>query len=164
MEELYKLAEQLVNIAKDKGIKLSMAESCTGGMVATAITSVAGSSAMFDCGFVTYSYEAKEKILGVKKQTLQNYGAVSSECVVEMCIGALQKSGADIAVSISGIAGPSGGLPNKPVGTVFFAVSQNIESKIQTPTTSVKIFSGNRDEVRIKSSIYALTLLRDNIL
>ena len=98
---------------------LVTAESCTGGWIAQAITGVAGSSAWFDCGMVAYSYEAKQALLGVRPQTLEVHGAVSRETVIEMVSGALVNSGASVAVAVTGIAGPGGGSPDKPVGTVW---------------------------------------------
>lgn len=100
---------------------LSLAESCTGGMVSSVITEIAGSSAWFDCGFVTYSNAAKQKMLGVSAATIEQYGAVSEQTALEMAMGAINHSQANIAGSITGIAGPSGGTINKPVGTVCFA-------------------------------------------
>ncbi len=109
---------------KAHGFKLAIAESCTGGMVSQAITSVAGSSAWFDCSFVTYSNHAKIQMLGVLPQTLAQFGAVSEEVAVEMALGALKHSDAHIAGSITGIVGPDGGTAQKPVGTVCFAWAQ----------------------------------------
>lgn len=100
---------------------LSLAESCTGGMASSVITEIAGSSAWFDCGFVTYSNAAKQKMLGVSATTIEQYGAVSEQTALEMALGAINHSQANIAGSITGIAGPSGGAINKPVGTVCFA-------------------------------------------
>jgi nicotinamide-nucleotide amidase len=100
---------------------LVTAESCTGGWIAKAVTDIAGSSAWFDCGLVAYSYEAKQALLGVRPQTLETHGAVSRETVVEMVSGALVHSGGTIAVAVTGIAGPGGGIEDKPVGTVWVA-------------------------------------------
>ena len=103
------LAEQLVNIAKEKKLTVATAESCTGGMISSAITSISGSSAIFGYGFVVYANEAKEKLLGVEHTTLVKHGAVSEETAKEMAKGALKSSGAELAVAVTGIAGPTGG-------------------------------------------------------
>jgi len=121
MANLTTLATELGALLKAHGYMLALAESCTGGMVAEVITSVAGSSAWFDRGFVTYSNQAKIDMLGVSEQTLENLGAVSEQVAVEMAFGALKHSQAHIAGSITGIAGPDGGTADKPVGTVCFA-------------------------------------------
>ena len=115
------MAEALVNELTASGKAVATAESCSGGWVAKAITDIAGSSAVFGYGIVTYSNGAKESIIGVQNKTLDEYGAVSAEVVEEMARGTLGLSGADIAVAVSGVAGPDGGTEEKPVGTVWFA-------------------------------------------
>ncbi len=150
--ELFKLAEQLGRFLKVNGKKITTAESCTGGWIAQAITEVPGSSAWFDRGFVTYSNAAKVQMLGVSQETLDNYGAVSAEIATEMAAGALAHSEADMAVAVTGIAGPDGGALEKPVGTVFIAwADKNGKSRV------VKMqFSGNRREIRaqtVKSAV-----------
>jgi nicotinamide-nucleotide amidase len=115
------LAAQVGELLKSHGLMLATAESCTGGGVAQAITEVAGSSAWFERGFITYSNLAKQQMLGVRENTLRQYGAVSEMTVREMVAGALQHSAAQVALAVSGIAGPGGGTPDKPVGTVWFA-------------------------------------------
>ena len=115
------LAERLVKEAIAKGVMIATAESCTGGLVSGAITSIAGSSAMFDRGFVTYSNDAKAELLGVSPDLIKNYGAVSAEVATAMAEGALAHSKATLSVAISGIAGPGGGSVEKPVGLVHFA-------------------------------------------
>jgi nicotinamide-nucleotide amidase len=143
-QNLEQLAAQLGAILKEKRYYLALAESCTGGMVAQAITSVAGSSAWFDCGFVTYSNQAKMDMLGISAQTLEKYGAVSEETATEMALGCLKNSQAQIAGSITGIAGPDGGTADKPVGTVWLAwVGNNLPLK-----TKVYVFAGNRQQIR----------------
>src|SRR6185437_15821372 len=122
-KELFALSERIGQRLKAAGSRLATAESCTGGWVAKACTDVAGSSQWFECGFVTYSNAAKVRDLGVSEATLASHGAVSEPTVREMAAGAVRVSGADIAVAISGIAGPDGGTPGKPVGTVWFAVA-----------------------------------------
>jgi len=114
-------AEAVAEILLARGQTMVTAESCTGGWVAKTLTDIAGSSAWFECGVVAYSYEAKEALLGVQPQTLERTGAVSQETVVEMVSGALARFGASVAVAVTGIAGPSGGTPGKPVGTVWIA-------------------------------------------
>ncbi|MDH5377018.1 MAG: nicotinamide-nucleotide amidase [Gammaproteobacteria bacterium] len=134
---------------------LATAESCTGGWIAKACTDVPGSSSWFDRGFVTYSNEAKQEMLGVREQTLNEFGAVSSETVSEMALGTIERSKADMAVSVSGIAGPGGGSVSKPVGTVFMAIAQR--------DGSLKVFEchfeGDRDSVRLQTVEKAITEL-----
>ncbi|HEY9101890.1 nicotinamide-nucleotide amidohydrolase family protein, partial [Chitinimonas sp.] len=117
------LAEQLGKALLARGWRVTAAESCTGGGIASAITDIAGSSGWFDMGWVTYSNEAKQRLLGVAPTTLAEHGAVSEPVVREMALGALQAAGADLAVAVSGVAGPSGGTPAKPVGTVCLAIA-----------------------------------------
>ena len=118
-EKLTKLADEVYKALKQTGKTLSTAESCTGGMIGQYLTAVPGISDYYGYGFITYSNQAKITLLGVNGETLKNYGAVSSETVCEMAEGALKVSGADIAVSVSGIAGPGGGTKEKPVGLVY---------------------------------------------
>lgn len=117
--ELKELAEQIASAALRQRLMLVTAESCTGGWIAKTLTDLAGSSAWFDAGVVTYSYEAKEALLGVNPRTLERTGAVSEETALEMVSGALARFGAGMAVAVTGIAGPSGGTAEKPVGTVW---------------------------------------------
>ena len=114
--ELYALAAGIATIFSDRGATLVAAESCTGGWIAKTLTDIAGSSQWFECGVVVYSYEAKEALLGVRPETLEHQGAVSKETVTEMVAGALARFGATVAVAVTGIAGPSGGTVDKPVG------------------------------------------------
>ncbi len=116
-----RLAADLGRALEARGWTVATAESCTGGMIGAAITDVAGSSGWFDCGFVTYSNEAKIEMLGVRSETLASSGAVSDATAREMAAGALARSGADLAVAVTGIAGPAGGSPEKPVGLVWLA-------------------------------------------
>ena len=139
--------------------KVTFAESCTGGLLAKIITEVPGSSECFDCGFVTYSNEQKTKCLGVNKETLEEFGAVSKQTALEMCKGAKEKAGADIAVGITGIAGPGGGTPEKPVGLVYVGVcTDEIHGVVKLN------LAGSRDIVRERTSLYALDLVRRSIL
>lgn len=142
------LAEQLTQ----RGWMLATAESCTGGWIAKCCTDMAGSSAWFDRGFITYSNAAKQDMLGVRAETLAQYGAVSEAVVAEMATGALRHSQAHIAVAVSGIAGPSGGSPEKPVGTVCFAWAMR-NGEVLTKTCQ---FAGDREAVRWQSVVFAL--------
>lgn len=120
----YPLSRQLGLILKEKGMKLAVTESCTGGGFCRVITRVPGSSSWFERGFITYSDSAKEELLEIDPQLIKREGAVSETVAREMAVGALKRSHADIALSITGIAGPSGGIPDKPVGTVWFGIAK----------------------------------------
>lgn len=158
--ELMQLSERVGLALKARGATVTTAESCTGGWVAKAITDIAGSSAWFERGFVTYSNEAKSQMIGVREETLVQHGAVSEPVVVEMAIGALKAARAHFAVSISGIAGPDGGSEDKPVGTVWFAFA----SASGEGVTRRECFSGNRDAVRRQATAYALQTLWQQFL
>ncbi|HHQ9109075.1 TPA: nicotinamide-nucleotide amidase [Escherichia coli] len=158
--ELMQLSEQVGQALKVRGATVTTAESCTGGWVAKVITDIAGSSAWFERGFVTYSNEAKAQMIGVREETLAQHGAVSEPVVVEMAIGALKAARADYAVSISGIAGPDGGNEEKPVGTVWFAFATARGEGI----TRRECFSGDRDAVRRQATAYALQTLWQQFL
>ena len=145
------LAKQVGEALQAHGMTLVTAESCTGGGVAQAITRISGSSAWFDRGFVTYSNSSKEEMLGVTPETLEQYGAVSEATVREMALGALEYSRAQVAVSVSGVAGPTGGTPEKPVGMVWFAWASK-----GTVQAECHHFPGDRDGVRAKSVEIAL--------
>jgi PncC family amidohydrolase len=147
---------QIGNLLRQRGLKLAVAESCTGGLIGHRITNVPGSSDYFNGGVIAYAYEAKVKLLGVSWDTLKAYGAVSRETVLEMAAGARQNLEADIAVSASGIAGPGGGLPNKPVGTVWIGLAAP-----QGKWARVFCFPGNREQNKAAASEAALTLLLD---
>jgi len=136
---------------KERGLVLACAESCTGGWVAQTVTAVAGSSAWFDRGFVTYSNQAKQDMLGVPAQTLEQYGAVSEETAHAMVVGALTHSLAQVALSITGIAGPTGGTPEKPVGLVCFGWAKG--EAVQTESVR---FDGDREAVRRQAVIHVL--------
>jgi len=135
-----------------RGRRVTVAESCTGGLVAGAITAVAGSSDWFDMGFVTYSNDAKVALLGVPESVLAAHGAVSEETARAMAAGALAKSGADLAAAVTGIAGPSGGTPAKPVGTVCFAWA----AKGGAVESATRHFDGDRAAVRAESVNFVL--------
>ncbi len=152
MDHLATLAAELGALLKARGLVLALAESCTGGMAAQAVTSISGSSGWFDRGFVTYSNAAKIQMLGVSAETLKKFGAVSEQTACEMAEGALRHSQAHIACSITGIAGPDGGTADKPVGTVCFAwVSSDTP-----PVSATYHFDGSRQRVRIQSAATAL--------
>lgn len=138
-----------------RAAKLSLvtAESCTGGWIAKTLTDVAGSSEWFDCGVAAYSYEAKQALLGVRPETLTEHGAVSRETVLEMVAGALVHAGAGIAVAVTGIAGPAGGTPDKPVGTVWIAWKR----RGGYPVAQMFRFAGDRDSVRRQTVAAALS-------
>lgn len=131
---------------------LAVAESCTGGWLAKVCTDLPGSSVWFERGFVTYSNQAKQQMLGVNQATLHTYGAVSEQTVIEMASGALQHSTADWSIAISGVAGPGGGSEVNPVGTVWFAWMKQNQSVI----TSQQVFNGDRNQVRQQSVEFAL--------
>lgn len=150
--------QQLAQVASDLGEQLQRqgrmvvtAESCTGGWVAKALTDKPGSSAYVLGGLVTYSNSAKQALLGVTDASLDNYGAVSEQVVREMVVGALARTGADLAVSVSGVAGPGGGSKDKPVGTVWFAWGE-----VDSIQATLKQFEGDRDQVRRQAVLYAL--------
>ena len=137
-------------------LSLVTAESCSGGWIAKLMTDIAGSSAWFDCGMVVYSYEAKQALLGVRAQTLEEHGAVSRETVLEMVCGALARSGAGIAVAVTGIAGPGGGSEGKPVGTVWIGWKQ----RGGYARAQVFQFAGDREAVRRQTVAAALAGLQ----
>ena len=158
-EELLQLAHLLGQKLHARGWMLAAAESCTGGWLAQVVTAIPGSSVWFDRGFVTYSNEAKQEMLGVAAATLQTHGAVSEETVREMAEGTLRRSRAMISVSISGVAGPGGGTPQKPVGTVCIAWAV----KDQAPFSTVCRLSGDREEIRSRAVAAALRGLIESI-
>lgn len=151
-EQLYALAERVGQAMQARGWKLTTAESCTGGWIAQALTAVPGSSGWFERGFVTYNNTAKHEMLGVNVATLQTHGAVSEPTVGEMAAGALARSHAQVAISVSGVAGPGDGHPQTPVGTVCFGWVVK-SSAVQTATEH---FDGNRESVRRQAVVYAL--------
>ena len=158
--ELMQLSEKVGRALQAQGATVTTAESCTGGWIAKAITDIAGSSAWFERGFVTYSNEAKSQMIGVSEATLRDNGAVSEPVVVEMAIGALRAARADYAISVSGVAGPDGGSVEKPVGTVWFGVA----SVSGQGATRRECFAGDREAVRRQATAYALNLLWQQFL
>ena len=156
------LATRLVGELNRKGKAVATAESCTGGWIAKALTDVPGSSGCFGYGIVSYSNGAKESMLGVKSRTLAEHGAVSEPVVRDMAQGTLRLSGADIAVAVSGIAGPDGGSDDKPVGTVWFAWSIRGLGGVTTDT-DLRRFEGNRDSIRMQTVIHGLYGIRERL-
>ena len=161
-ESIRKLTEALFGELASLGKAVSTAESCTGGWIAKAITDIPGSSAVFGYGIVSYSNGAKESLVGVQNQTLEDHGSVSEPVVREMAEGSLHLSGADIGVAVSGIAGPDGGSEEKPVGTVWFAWAVRDDGKVMIQT-SCRHFSGDRDLVRELTVVHALQGVLDRI-
>lgn len=150
--ETFAVAAQLGRALVQAGWTIAAAESCTGGLIARALTEVGGSSQWFERGFVTYSNEAKREMLGVSERSLSAHGAVSEVVAREMAQGALRHSRAQLAISVTGVAGPSGGTTAKPVGTVVFgwAAADRIESQTRR-------FDGDRVQVRLQSALYAMS-------
>ncbi len=150
--DLVVLSERVGVALRERSLTLVTAESCTGGWAAQVVTHTAGSSAWFDRGFVTYTNVAKIEMLGVNTGTLEAFGAVSREAAVEMAVGALANSNALIAISITGIAGPAGGSPGKPVGTVCFAWCL----RGQNPDSEHRQFAGDRESIRRQAVVHSL--------
>ena len=149
------LAKAIITLASEKNVMLVLAESCTGGMLAAALTDIAGSSAVLDRGLVTYRNQAKQDLLGVSDDTLATYGAVSAETAVAMTNGALSKTpAAQLAASVTGIAGPGGGSHDKPVGLVHFSCQWRGKSAVHDHQT----FTGDRENVRNKS-LYTMLIM-----
>lgn len=145
------LATELGQLLLRKNLSITTAESCTGGGISYAITAISGSSAYLDRSFITYSNKAKQQMLGVKSATLLQFGAVSEETVVEMARGAAAAAGSNVAIAVSGIAGPTGGSPQKPVGTVCFGFA--VDGHVVSTTL---VFTGDREQVRQQSIDFAL--------
>jgi nicotinamide-nucleotide amidase len=157
-KETLDAAKALLELCKKKKLTLATAESCTGGLVAAALSEIPGSSLVLDRGFVTYSNEAKQEMLGVTPATIDVYGAVSKECADEMAKGALAHAQVDLAVSITGIAGPTGAVPGKPIGLVFFCAASRSGRVIAHDR---KYGDVGRAEVRRKSVLQALAMLTE---
>mgnify|MGYP001172220673 CR=1 FL=1 len=151
-------AAKLVELFIKKDFRLATIESCTGGLLSSAITQVSGSSAVIDRGFITYSNKSKIEMVGVKPDLIKKFGAVSAEVAAAMAKGGLYSSNADITIAVTGIAGPSGGTNEKPVGLVHIATASNIiEEEIIKKSF---MFSGDREEVRMQSALESFNLLR----
>jgi nicotinamide-nucleotide amidase len=153
------IAVAVGNILRDKKLQLAVAESCTGGLLGQRITAVSGASDYFIGGFITYANDAKTELLGVRLETLAANGAVSEETVREMALGAINRTGANAAIAVTGIAGPTGATPEKPVGLVWTAVSLHDVVK-----TRRFIFPGDRDEVRERAAQFGLALLYEMLV
>ncbi len=154
----YLKAKKLTELLISKNMSIAVAESCTGGQLSSSLTSIPGASSYFDCGFITYSNESKIKILNVDPQTIELFGAVSEKVAYEMAMGAGQNSQSDLAISVTGIAGPSGGTAEKPVGMVCFGFY--VEGEVSTTT---QFFSGVRSEIVSESIAFALTEITSKI-
>lgn len=157
-EDVIKSAEELVKLLIKKNETVSTAESCTGGLIGGAITSVSGASEIFEQGFITYANSAKEKLLGVKSKTLKNFGAVSTETCFEMAKGVCKKAKSTLGIAVTGIAGPGGGTKEKPVGLVYIGIAY--KNKV---TVYEYNFTGNREEVRRGTVVSALIHAREII-
>lgn len=157
-QNLVNQASEIIKKAKEKNIKITFAESCTGGLLSALFTEVSGSSEVIERGFVTYSNEAKNELLGVKKSTLEKFGAVSDECAREMAVGALKNSHASLSLAITGIAGPNGGSKDKPVGLVYIAL--NFQDRVICRKFN---FAGDRTEIRKASVIASLAMIQSLI-
>ncbi len=162
IESIGTLSEALVSELIESGRSVSVAESCTGGWIAKALTDIAGSSQCFGYGIVSYSNGAKESMLGVNPASLNEHGAVSDEVVREMAEGVINLSGADYAVAVSGIAGPDGGTEEKPVGTVWFGWAVRNKKKTSIDTQK-HIIKGDREAVRTRTVIIAMQGIRERI-
>ena len=154
------LIQDVLNHAKAKRLMIATAESCTGGLISSALTQINGSSAVFDRGFVTYSNGAKQDVLGVSPQTLTEHGAVSALVAQQMAEGALARSDADLAVSVTGVAGPEGGTADKPVGLVWFGLAATGEA---TLTEEHRFGAQGRDKVRTLTVETALKMLLEKV-
>ncbi|MBO4900569.1 MAG: competence/damage-inducible protein A [Lachnospiraceae bacterium] len=157
-DENVTLEEAVVKLLKKRGLTITFAESCTGGLLSGRVVGVPGVSDVYKTGFVTYSNKAKHKLLGVSKKTLKKFGAVSEECAYEMAFGAAKAAEADVAVAITGIAGPDGGTEEKPVGTVYIGCCINGEASVKRFN-----FSGNREKIRDNSVSAALRMLHSEL-
>lgn len=156
--ELKTIEERIAALLKEHHLTVTTAESCTGGLIAATLVNVPGISSQFEEGYITYSNEAKEKLLGVSHETLQQFGAVSAQTAEEMAMGAKKAANADVSIVSTGIAGPDGGTAEKPVGLVYLGCCCKEQSKVER-----HIFSGNRQEVRMASVQAALTLVEQMI-
>ncbi len=159
MQNNFSLSQELGNVLTKLELKLAVAESCTGGLLAGQLTDVVESSNWFERGFVVYSNAAKIELLEVSPSTLEKFGAVSAETAMEMAKGALKQSHTDLCLSITGIAGPGGGSPNKPVGTVFFGLAD----KTRVYPSRLGQFTSGRKQIRIDSIKFALSWLLEYV-
>ena len=153
MEKLEVIVGQML---AERKLKLATAESCTGGLVGHCLTNVPGSSGYFEGGIIAYSYEAKERLLGVHHDTLYEHGAVSAETALEMARGARKTLGTDIGIAVTGIAGPGGGLPGKPVGLVYIALSARTYERVEH-----FVWTSDREGNKVQSAQAALAMLKE---
>ena len=149
---------EIINILRENNQTVTFAESCTGGRIAAEFTAISGASSVLMGSCVTYANEIKSAWLGVKEQTLIDHGAVSSQCVEEMLSGILKMASADYAIAVSGIAGPTGGTKEKPVGTVYIGIRNKEKSIVQ-----LHLFKGDREEVQMQATETAIALLKNNL-
>lgn len=154
------LATEVLNICREKGLTVSTAESCTGGLIGATLTAISGASDVVDRGFITYSNQAKHEMLGVSSASLEQYGAVSDVVAQEMSEGSVLKANTGLCVAVTGIAGPTGGTAQKPVGLVYISCAK----KGAATVVEKHIFDGSRDEVRQQTVKRALELLKDQAL
>ncbi|MCH5203756.1 MAG: CinA family protein [Oscillospiraceae bacterium] len=148
------LAKQLVELCAERGLKVSTAESCTGGLVSASITSVSGSSSVIELGICSYSNRIKREVLGVSEKTLEEFSEYSAECAEEMAAGAMRISSSDLAVSTTGVAGPGGGTDKHPVGEVYIGICSNGSCKAKR-----FLFSGSREQIRARTVFECLKML-----
>lgn len=158
--QLLTLSESVLQAARNKKLRIVTAESCTGGLIGACLTEISGSSDVFDRGFIVYSNDSKMTNIGVSYRTIQDFGAVSAETALEMAMGALHASHADIAISATGIAGPGGGSAEKPIGLVYLGIALRGNDKSHVLK---KNFTGSRADVRLKTVEEALSLLKKEI-
>ena len=158
MSENSALEEKIVSLLQEKGWKIASAESCSGGMIASRLVNVSGVSDVFEEGYITYSNAAKHKLLGVSKQSLGQYGAVSSQVAGEMALGAARQARARAAIAVTGIAGPGGGTPQKPVGLVY--IGCYVDGRVFVTENH---FQGSRQEIRTATTQAALSLLLEKL-
>jgi nicotinamide-nucleotide amidase len=158
--DIINLSSLLISTCREQNIKIATAESCTGGLIASCLTSISGSSDVFEQSFITYSNESKATMLGVSLDTVKKHGAVSDLVAREMCEGALKNAPVQLTVSTTGIAGPGGGTPDKPVGTVQIASAFSMRSTLSECYT----FTGGRDAIRIVSIKKAIEMMLKQVL
>lgn len=158
MQQLEEISKAAAGLLLEQGLSICTAESCTGGLVASSLIDHSGISAVFQAGFITYSNESKSSLLGVPEEILKRYGAVSEETAAAMAKGAAEAVRAETAISVTGIAGPDGGTPDKPVGLVYIGCYC-----CGTVSVQKKVFQGSRKEIRTASAVAALRLLQDCI-
>jgi len=160
LADIFKLSSETLNAAKAKGVTIAVAESCTGGLIGAALTSIDGSSACFHGGIIAYANSVKTKLLGVSPSVLGKYGAVSEKTAQRMAAGAVERLGVDIAVSVTGVAGPGGGTDEKPVGTVWIGIARREDGKVVATATLHNFGDIGRNKVRDVTCYEALKALK----